>query len=563
MLGVVVVSLLCSFFPGSQGAYRRVSSAEGQDGAARLQALVSLLQESSIPWREKTDPAGLRSIEVPDGEPYQRALHLLGKDGADSARPTNGDWPYKSGSWIDTPNQFEARLLDYHRQRIEQAILWNKNIEKVTIGLPRSSAQHYVGGERSFGDSAAVVLQLKIGVPMLSRSEAESIRSMVSSAFNLRAQKVSISDNAGHSYPPESTGAVPLDIQAEEDRCRTKIQEVIQGYYRNAFREDEFYVGVMVSLSSQRSSVEREEVDQEKSFSRPTRSEYLREDEKSPKDEASTGGILSPESPHKVVIQEKTEEVPFVTRAKTTIDTPPGQVKAVSVNVLLDLEAVERVLGKEPARRQSTAIETQTGRAAAPSSEREASIKGYEKRQEEALGKLLSPFKLLSPVVDSSVCVMVQPFNRGEARMGPQSFAAVGATAPGTATPTWFSPSWKEISAISALVLVFLCLLTVLMGRLRRGYWAGKAPDLAYALPGRADAPGEWSGINVGDSSRHALYRDRASSGSLQEGILRSVSDISTLVRKRPDVAASVLRFWLSQDGDDGKEDGNNGGGLA
>ena len=178
-----------------------------------------------------------------------------------------------------------------------------------------------------------MVLQLKIGVPMLSRSEAESIRSMVSSAFNSRAQKVSITDNAGHSYPPESAGAVPLDIQAEEDRCRTKIQEVIQGYYRNAFREDEFYVGVMVSLSSQRSSVEREEVDQEKSFSRPTRSEYLREDEKSPKDEASTGGILSPESPHKVVIQEKTEEVPFVTRAKTTIDTPPGQVKAGSASL--------------------------------------------------------------------------------------------------------------------------------------------------------------------------------------------------------------------------------------
>jgi hypothetical protein len=521
VLGVLAIATLFSLFSGSQPSSRASSSADTKDGA--------------------TPPR---------------------KDAADLAGPLNGDWPYKSGSLIETQGQLEAKLLNYHRLRMEQAILWNKNIEKVTIGLAHSPSPSYVG-ERSGGNSAAVVLQLATGVTMLSRAEADSIRGMVSSAFNLKPERVSISDNGGRSYPPASGGAVPLDIQAEEDRYRTEIQGVVQGHFRPAFREDEFYVGVIVSLSTQRSSVEREEVDRDKTFTRPTRTEYLKEDERPVKDDPSTGGILSPERSHHAIIHETTEEKPFASIEKTKIDIPPGQVKAVSVNVLLDLEAVERILGKEPFRRPSLPREQGglasgstlgQGRAVVSGMEREESIKDYEKRQEDVLGKLLSP------MVASSVCVMVHPFSRTEAPVGPKapSLAATGPAFPETGS-AWLPPSWKAILGISAMALLLFSLLAVLLSHIKQS-WPGRGLDPAYALPGRSGGLGE-------DSARQAFRRERSSAGSLQDGILRSVSDISTLVRKRPDVAASVLRFWLSQDrgggSDKDKDDGKNGGGRA
>lgn len=554
VVGILSFALFLSFFPGTQPPYRALLIGEGPEGAARLQLLVSRLQENSIPWRERNESSGLRAIEVPDGESYQRALQLLGKEG-DPSSTSSGDWPYKGG-FLESPDRFKEKLLEYHRRRIEQAILWNKNIEKVTIGLPPSPGQRFVG-ERGSGDSAAVVLQLKSGVTALSRSETDAIRSMVSSAFNLRPEKVSLSDNAGHSYQLASGPSVPLDIQEEEDRCRSKILRVIQGYCRNAFREDEFYVGVIVSLSTQRSSVEREEVDRDKTFNMPTKSEYEETDQKPLKDDPSTGGILTESSHHFVLKREKTDERTFPTREKTRIDIPPGQVKAVSVSVLLDLEAVERVLGKTEASRRKLPGDPDDGRdelAFLPKQDREAMIQDYVKGQEDSLGSLLKAFE--SP----SIRVMVHPFNKLEPSTispAPLVTASAGPEPLGTIAPGLFA-AWKEVLWISALALLLCFVVLELFRRLKQG----RAPDLAYAVPGALDGSADWGSASRQGSAGLSPRRGRNVQGTLQDGILRSVSDISTLVRGRPDVAASVLRFWLSQDGDDGRDgrDGKGGG---
>ncbi|MBI4602114.1 MAG: hypothetical protein HY721_09155, partial [Planctomycetes bacterium] len=419
--GLVASAVLLSLVPWGGSGYRVVFSSEGspgqgggstgQDGgntgASRLQRVVSLLAEGSVPWRERRIPGGARAIEVPEGAEHERALRILERESIPVSVLAGIDWPEKS-SIFEPPERFEARLREMNRRKIENAILWNDKVRTATLVASSPSTKAFAS-RADPGESASVSLSLKPGAAALTRGEADAIRDMVRCAFNLRPERIAITDNLGNRYEAALAGSAPVWVEEKEERSRKLIQEVIERhYYSKAFAPEELSVAVLVALSPQRSTVEKREADREKTFSLEVSSALERGGE------LVSGGVMSP-SDRPVAVRESVQSVPFESYEKTTIDIPAGELKGASVTVHVALAAVERV---EAAR----GAEAASGAAVLPAGDREALVEAFEKREEEELRSFLS---VLGNVKAS---VVVHPFVR-QASEAPA--LAAGTDAPG------------------------------------------------------------------------------------------------------------------------------------
>jgi hypothetical protein len=421
--------------------------------------------------------------------------------------------PFESASLFDTPGRVLGKQREYNREKIEQAIGLNRNIARAHIVL--SHAPPGAGGE----DSAAVSIHLQPGVPELLPQEAEAIRGMVSSAFNLKPERVSITDDRLHEYNDRS-GTAAL---AGAERRQKEIAAVITERYARLFAPGEFHVSVIVQLSSRQSSVVKEDVHPDP-VSGPRRTRIERE-ECPAVDPGADGGIGSPGSPWRRYRETNEEEIRFGSE-KTLTEIPPGELEGVSASVLIDLAAVERHLRKEGLLRPSPDRDGDLSLAMLPPAEREILLKDFAGRQEDALRSLLQPLRS-EPIVK----VMVLPFERAPA---PAAAPQLAGLAPSPETPGSWPAGAVFAVAAAAIVLAW----TLLAIRQRR-------------VPRAADLAGEWAGreaVRDGTRARHAA---RASLGG---GLLGSVGDASALVRERPEVAALVLRSWLAQDGEGVKE---------
>jgi hypothetical protein len=94
----------------------------------------------------------------------------------------------------ETPRQVEERSREHNRRRVEQAIEENPRIARARLVLSRAQPARSAL-QRAAEDSAAVTLTLAPGVRQLDREEADSIRSIVECAFNVRPERVSMTDN--------------------------------------------------------------------------------------------------------------------------------------------------------------------------------------------------------------------------------------------------------------------------------------------------------------------------------------------------------------------------------
>jgi hypothetical protein len=516
--------------------YRKLS------GAERIAyAVVAAVAVVAVFWLagmgEAPDDRGAGDDGVEPG--HRRAAAGVETVGADRATAEGSEWT-NGGSILETPDRLDARLREFNRRKIEQAILYIPDVQSATIALSHAR-RSVLSRSRDDGDSAAVVLCLRRGVEALHTRETDGIREMVRGAFGIRSERISINDNRGNHYEALSekdaeAEASTFHVQEKEDRWRTLIKEDIQQMYSRVFAPRDFYVGVIVSLSPQRSSIEKKEMDREKSFKLETKNEFERGAD------ATSGGILSA-ADGPISVRESSTSVPCESYEKTLTDIPPGELKGVSVVVHLDLDAVERV---EAARREipGTRSGTDSSLAVIAPSDREALIKGYVARQEESLRSFL---KVLG---NTSVTVMVHPFVKPQPEATQVAAQRLGALEPapiGSDVFAWLERSWRSIAAWLAIAFSAVVLFKAL--RRRRAVagadeWANLSAGAsggAAAAAFREAAETEWQ------ARRPQRFPDRL-------GVLRSVDDSGASVREHPEVAASVLRLWLAQEPEDAKE---------
>jgi flagellar motor switch protein FliG len=531
--GLVALALSSVALSGSESTHRALATEEAGSATRRLDDIGARLTRESIPWRERAAPGGGRAIEVPSAS-YRRARALL--DEPDGAAPSGPEWPFESSSFWESESKFGEKLRDFDRQRIEQAILWNPKVQDATVVLSRAPGPRHAR-ERAGGDSASVTVQLKSDSAELLEKEADAIRAMVRSAFDLRPERVSITDNLFRSYGAPGGGGAPASgVEEAGDRWRRRIKEDITEHYANIFAADEFHVGVIVHVSPEQSSIVSEEFDPEKSISKPTSTKLERELVGA--GDSPNGGLMSPSiagaavSP-RTLVRESTEEETWVGRKQTVTQIPAGVLRGASVSVLVDLAAVERLLRKEEEVLRRPAAPGSAGAAAwslasIPPDEREALVGGFVEREEEVLRNLLST------AGESNVKVIVGAFGKsGRERIADVVAPATLAAAPPGSTAAPRPGGWATALVGAGIIACIAACALALARRAARRSAAGDAPDEPAAGDGAI-------------SNGRRLGRLPGSAG-----ILRTVSDTSATVRQRPEVAASVLRFWLSQDAAD------------
>jgi len=460
--------------------------------------------------------------------------------GSGDSDSTGFGWPYKSGGLLDleTPDKFQAKLREATCAKLAMVLRSNDRIEEGTVVCsPPSQSRFAQSGDT--GSSAAVFLKLKKEVAGLSRQEADAIRHTVSCALGLKPERISIADDRGRSYKASSDPAEAEALHDREERWRTLISDAVGEYFSKSFSPGEFYVAVMVYLSPESRSIDKEEFDERRSFTKSKKTEWERVARPRGREEAQ-GGLISPEDSPTVQTRETTEEVPFATREKTHTSIPPGSINGISVCALLDSDAVRRARAKDPQALQGTEGR-QNGRPSASQG-----LESYLALHEEALLSLLDPYE------NVSVKVLVHPFEKTEpvkASTPPEGVAVVfppkGERAAETAS--WWAPTLISLGALTVLVSV----IWVLRHRQRRLPMPGEfvfegssGQDLRAAGAGGS----LWGGKHgVGEALRDWSQRTGGFSPG-EESFLRGVEETSRLVRKRPEVASSVLRAWLAQD---------------
>jgi hypothetical protein len=241
-------------------------------------------------------------------------------------------------------------------------------------------------------------------------------------------------------------------------------------------------------------------------------------------------------------------------------------VQAISVSVLLDLEAVTRVEGDEA----RAGLHRGDGDTRDPVARQKHVIENY-----------------LAPYENAHVMVVAQPFARGlpataqhagglaaageKARgAGPGRAESGGAAAAGDAAPVpaaapaaapesqreGVGDLWRPFAAAAAVLFVLLLAVLLVKGtthHLRRAALRRAAEDDDL---GRLDAP--LSVGEGGDEPDDAASFERTAGGvglkRMPGGALGGIENVTRSVRERPDAAAAVVRLWLAQDTDWAKE---------
>jgi flagellar biosynthesis/type III secretory pathway M-ring protein FliF/YscJ len=534
-VGLALTSVALS---GSDPDYVAVLTDEGGAGARKLDDFAARLARESIPWREGTAPGGARAIEVP-ASTYRRARAIAGEP--EGASPPGPDWPFAPGGFWESEAKLGEKIRDFNRRRIEQAILWNPKVQDARVVLSGGHAPRRVL-DPAGRSSASVTVQLKSGVGELLQKEADAIRAMVESAFDLGPDRVSITDNFFRSYGSGGAGA-GSGVQEAGERWRREIKDGITEYYANCFDEDEFHVFVIVHVSSEQSSIAREEFDPDRAITKAISTKFEREEGRGGGDGFVHGGLMAAsaaavEGAPRRVIRESTEEMTWMPRKQTVTQIPSGVLRGASVSVLIDLAALERVLRGEEMLRRPVALVRGEGvpwtLASVPPDEREALIAAFVDREEDMLRTLLST------AGESNVKVIVSSFarsgrERAEADAAPALYSAVPPGGPPAPQPR--GGGWGA-ALVGAGILACLAACAVAIAR----------RALLRSPPAGEDVAGEPAGDGRAVWSRHVLAR-RAPG---PPGILRAVNEASLNVRERPEVAASVIRFWLSQDAQEG-----------
>ena len=415
-------------------------------------------------------------------------------------------------------------MRDLNRRRVELAIQENVRIAKASLVLSRAPSSRGAL-QKGSEDSAALTITLAQGVQELARGEADSIRSIVECAFGLRPEHVVITDHFHRKYNDAGAPGSSSGLYDAQEQCRLVVKQAVEDHYARVFPRTDFNISAIVRLSAEHSSVERIEIDPSASLTRPVRSQFEREEGTEP--EPVEGGLMTPPAGTlRRLFRETIEEKTFPGQSKTTTEIPPGAVQGLSLTALFDREAVERVIARDarPGRNGARVGADPAGISHAlwQASEASLAIAAFVAKEEEALRSFLGALG------NPQVKVLVHPFVHGAAADEPAPPAPGLAAALPAAERTSPAATW----VLTALVVACAVLAALFIAR-RPAIFTGRAMTSSPAS-GRG-----WK----------ALRRERAAdTTSLGEDVLRTVTRTNGAVRENPEAAASVLRFWLSQD---------------
>jgi len=545
----ITMALICVLVAGSMILLVMLSRGDthvrlfGSSDLDSVHSMQTLFDKHGIPYRIGADGA----IEVPRDQ-ASRARWLAAESGIAAEKDSNLNWLFGEGSLIDTPSRLRSRLLESRKMTVVDAIRWGRNIQNARIVLRPGPKPIYANQDRS-SDSAAVAVALRPGVEGLTQSEAAAIRTLVSGAFNIPPQNIQLVDDKPRSYPYVEGTA--LGLSEDEDRTRKVVLSTIQGLLGRIYRPQEFVVGVLVDISAR--SSQRESISYNPDQVATGEVKNLRETETRTRPRGSPVGVdpnvkasgglggtayASLDEVSNRDKREVTSENRF-SSVKEKVAVPPGELRGISVNVVLDRGAVRRVLQEEeltrltPARREKENIQTQaditnfTVNGKLGQNNLDDAIEWHRVSQETFLKNQIP---MSGAAVNVSAVMFPQPEMPGELVA---SREAIG----------WLARHWSE------LLLGLIALLGLLL--LYRMFRHAVPPPLDIpaldesALEEEKRASEEELRKLETEIAENKTRLEEMGAGNL-DPLSDTVEAVNTLAQSNPEAASSVLRMWMA-----------------
>ncbi|MBI4584291.1 MAG: hypothetical protein HY717_09750 [Planctomycetes bacterium] len=528
-----------------------------------MSSLKTILDEHQIPY-QVTGTNEVTRIEVPRSQ-AARARWLAVQSGVFTAKDSHLDWLFGDPSIIDTDSRLNQRLLESRKRTVEDTIRWSASIRDARI-IPQRGPEPIYARQTNAADTASVALYLKPGVQKLSNKEANTIRTLVSGAFNILKQNIQITDDNLNNYPHLDSTAGGAHTE-DEDRTQDRILKTIEGIYARIFRPTEFVVGVLAEVSREASEVLDEFYDPEKVASaKKTASSVTENAVRNPglapgvgANIGPTGAIGAPpaaaaaaslerESRDK---KENTFENQFSKKAVKTV-IPPGEVKGLSVNLVVDRAAVRRILQEEevtrltPEEAEKAKVQDINQFTIPDESDPKKTAKvpldkAIQKYLEDQKKFIEGQLPVSAEKVKAKVQVSAVMFPRPE----PPPAIAFTERAAG-----WVSDYWKDVSLG---ILAILGLLAV-VGLMKRSLPAPlEIPTLEERILIEEDKLGRDRVEQIKKEVENVvtqLKTDGDQAGKVDTSanvMLENVIQANSLSKEKPDNVASVLRTWMTE----------------
>ncbi len=503
----------------------------------QLTELQALLEENGMETRLHTVGQNNLALQVSRKKIAQARLIV-----AEKSAQGNLDWLFgKDGTSItDSPALMDKRFLESRKREVADTLSHFEKVSAARLHVEKKKASPFAT-QSNFNDTAAVVLTLSAGTDELSKKEAAMIRRLVAGAFNLRPQNIQLSDRRKHyPYVDSQNG---MSLSDEQDRFKTEALLTLQQLYGKIFSPSEFVVGVIVDVSQERSKISNVEYDPEKLATSATEKTTTKETGTrqpgnpvgaGPNAGASVNPTGAVNGTSTAVSENEDREITRTvnevrfSEKKTQTDIPAGQLLGVSVNLVLDRNAVLRVLAEDGSFTEEEPADAQ--QKPAWRQKQNDAINNFVQQHD---GIVKAQFPYQTAQVTTKVSVVSFPKTPE-----PEEVAFAGSFS------GWFSNYWKDVG----LGVIALVGLLVFFAVLKRAVPAPiEIPSLEDSMLLEEDrvlqAEVQTLQSKIEDFTKE---EDRFEQEVTENELNDTLGKIQTTAESRPEAVAAVLRTWMS-----------------
>jgi flagellar M-ring protein FliF len=539
-LGLLVIAV----FAG-RGSY--VALARHRN-VTELQAMAVQLREAGYAVRVNDGALEVKENQLP------RALSYVAAEVASTPRRDGWAWLDKDPSWGETSVRQREKSRRARTINLEESIKVCPDVADALVVMNVKNAPTTVLSPDDGENSASVTVTLAPGVGRLKPGQVRVIRSIVSGGAPIPFRKVSVTDNRLNPYPIEEEESGGLAGFDERRHAHIKdYRQRIAEYLEQTFRRCEYSLFVDVKLRRDRVQRSSEKIEPPK---KGVLTEEIVEKHTGRRDIGGrapgtksnvSAKLLGPgESAPQVAGGElttvDTEELdkterryaPLVSRMHEERSTPAGAIEKISVAVRVDKRALEKVVGELKGLRA-----TPEELADDPTARKEldANVEDYLQEREKQIEGMLRIHGADGAQDPISVSVRPDWLLAADGLV-----AAAGAPAGGV----W---QWAREHAI-------------LMTLAALGF---AALTFAYSLARRAIPPPiEIPSIEMPEDDL-VVEGDAAEGGAEQEEEVPeitledkefsdSLGQVESVVRDKPNLAASVVKLWVADQEGRGKK---------
>lgn len=535
-LVTLVLVLIIQPRDSSDGEYATLRMNTNGADMNQLLELQNLLEEGGVKTRIQSVGTSNLALQVQRSQ-LPKARWLT----ADQSSADNLGWLYESGQITDSPDLRDKRYLDSRKREVVATIIQSSKIASARLLVEKNKVSPFAT-RSNLNDTASVHLGLSAGVDRLTKKEAATVRRLVSGAFNLLPENIQVSDSRLHHYQYlEAQGGVALSD--EQDRLKNEVHLTLQRLYGAFFKPSEFVVGVLVDLSQERSRVSQTDFDPEAIATQVVKKVTTKETgTRRPGNPVGTAPNASaslnpgavpgtsatgPSENEDREISESTSEVRF-SEKKTETEIPAGKLQGVSVNLVLDRNAVLRVLQED-------------GKFLEEEPADEAEKQAWRQRQQAAIEAFVSEHdgivKAQFPASVSNVTtkVSVVSFPR------PPETEEVAFAGSFTG---WFSEHWKDLGLGVIALVVLLVFLSILKRTVPAPVEIPSLEDRILLEEDRQQQ--EELQVLRKKISEFTKEEDQFVQEVTENELEQNLERIHETASTRPESVAAVLRTWMS-----------------